>query len=156
MDNKLEMLQDFLNGAVSYDTEASAAEFAKIQEENKALKPKDRRIIADGFAENSPAFENAKSLGLAIEEQQHREPEGTADLFHEPLTPRYFLAHDFWELFPMKFGGPDPDDAYSPDDEEYGGAIAWDESSVLFTCPRGTCIMDRDEWGKGCRQCKGC
>jgi len=153
---QLEMLHDFLEGTVIYETEASAEQSNRIAEENKEKPVKARRVIADGFAEGSQAYEFAKALGLSIEEQQSKEPEGTADLFHEPLFKRYWLAEDFWNIFPMRFGGPDPDDACTPESEYFEGAVAWDEDYILFPCPRGVCMIGREDWQKGCRQCRGC
>ena len=156
MDDRLNKLQAFLEGSVNYETSESAAQFNQVQEENKLKKPSERRIPASGFVQGSQAYEYAEALGLSIELQQHKEPDGTADLFHEPLIPRYFLAHDFYELFPMRFGGAAPDDAYTPESDHYEGAIAWDENHVLFPCPRGVCMIGRTDWQKGCRQCRGC
>ena len=38
----------------------------------------------------------------------------------------------------MALGGPVPDDAYQANDDEFGGALAWDDD-MFYLCARAEC-----------------
>ena len=163
---KIDALQWILQGCASYDTEASQAQRERIEKEDKDKKAKDRRHVAEGFVEGSEAHEYATMLDLPVVELAQGRPGqdevgASLDMFasqDEALMPRFYAPPEFiFDLLPLAFGGEEPADAWSSEQcDEYGGAIAWDEGSLLFFCPRGVCRLSRAEWQSGRRACPGC
>ena len=157
-------LMNLMNGAADTETPASAAERTREAEANKTRPPSERRDIPwDLFAEGSEAHATATLLALPLwgfDLNQRGEEPVALDLFAEqpePLLLRFRLDEEgLNERFPVALGGPVPDDAYQANDDEFGGALAWDDDHVLFMCPRGVCGLNRQQWAEGRRYCAGC
>lgn len=146
----MDALVRLLGGVAENETPASAAQRqAAIAE---------KRPIAEGFVEGSEAWTLAELLEVPMLGWEPVDMGDTLDMFAEPLPTRYTLdLDDFWDRFPMAFGGDEPADPYRPDDpQDYGEAMAWDEGTIMFYCPRGLCRIYRAEWEAGYRACRGC
>ena len=165
MPDRLMTLVNLMNGSLEYETGASAAQLERIRDEDADKPAAKRRKPPTGFVEGSDAHEAAALIGWPLvalgrgDEHMPAPPQG--DLFSvapEALAERYELDEAWLETaFPVDYGGAAPADRASEDtDAENGTALAWDADSVMLSCPRGCCVVDRERWGEGWRRCPGC
>ena len=156
--SKLSSLFYVIINDLSWETPASKEQKDRIENENKSKEKHERIILGEGFAEGSPIYKECKELGLELIQYHHYEPpQKNLDMFdvEEELIKRYVV--DFQPPYP--FGGVEPPDVYdveAPTELMFGAAVAWDEETVVFECPRGFCKLPRREWGNGRRRCSGC
>ena len=140
MTNKLDLLNEFVHGELEWETIESANELKTVGTD------------LYGFAQNSEAYNVANDLNIPIQELQSKEKQG--DLFHTPVK-RYDIDHSkYYDLVPFRFGG---DELVNETDEDgYARPFAYDDTDVLFECPRGMCMISRTKWSEGWRSCPGC
>ena len=155
----MDMLADFLNGWLEWETDASRDEEARLKVENEGKLNQQRRSIPVGFARDSEAWLFAVKLDLPLVELHERKPNKPVepDLFSPPpvkITPRYELDDDWYNATPHDFGGEPVD---HDEQDEHSWVIAYDGMRVVFCCPRSqACTMSREHWQDGCRLCAGC
>ena len=140
MNRKLELFQNVVNGELDWDTELSIHEAQEVKPD------------VYGFAYGSEAYKVANELNIEITQVHSDNPQG--DLFYTPVQ-RYLIDYEkFYDKFPFHFGGEKmeleihEDGSYNP--------VAYDESDVMFECPRGICYIPRHAWTDGFRSCAGC
>ena len=119
-----------------------------------------RLLHAEGasFEVDSPLHHDALVAGVALTDAT---PKAQADLF-APTPPRRLAVAD-WETVlarPRAYGGSVPAGAHDAEGAGTGGEdgdpMAWDESRVMTSCPRGVCLVPRTLWSASRRHCDGC
>ena len=165
MTTDLHTLKQAINMEAGTASPAFAEQLERLQKHNRETKNlKMHRPIPPGFDGDSEMFKLAQEAGLPLfVVDVSRQDPYFGDMFAEQITVTYEV--DWESLFaldflPRRFGGDDVKDAINSDDAgevDERMAVAWDETEVAFTCPRGhVCSINRECWEKGRRYCLGC
>ena len=115
--------------------------------------------VTGAIAPDTPAYDAAVSLNIpliefttSVEPELRKSASDQPELFQPKTKTAAFIDDcEFNSKMPFAFGG-DPIEQ----DDEYNNLVAYDCDNVLFYCPRGLCIIQRDKWLNGIRFCGGC